>query len=299
MVEVNTRRVPKSVLEGRDKKYLRVHHLYKALIIREYYRLLHASLWYRGYGNNDPVAGKWKKLAKRTVKIKNSIAEAGYLNSYKLMRDWYRFADPETGVPNPESWSDATKFATRGSLSKLLLNPVLREILEDELKGKTSPEAKTAAMKKAWQRIHDAEPDRQFATVINYRTGRLFGSAYPGIVSNHRYYPSSKDQIVKYVRKKVVISFDAIEYANEVDAKRPLMPSDPSTWLLTAHENIIGEVEAYYESLRSSYKERAIEAKRKDSRKRVARLKARGSRRSPRRKTANNRRSTNTRNIPF
>jgi hypothetical protein len=292
MVKVENHGIPKKVLEGRDPRYITVHRLYKALIIREYYRLLHNSFWIRGEGGTDAVAGKWKKLKKRTVQIKEGLADL--LSTYKLAKDWYKYVEDASGRPSNE------RAATKGKLSKTLLSPEIAEIFEEEFSKVKSTAGRVTAAKRAFERIQKLQPEREFVSIINYRTGRLFASAYPGAVQNHRYYPSSKDQLVKYTKsRQVVISFDAIPYADDVDTHRKLMPDDPTMWIVMAHERIILEVKALYDSLRSRYEQRAIEAKTKNQRQRIARLKNRTGRRNPRRKTTRNRRSTNLGDTPF
>jgi hypothetical protein len=287
-------------------------------MVREYYRLLHKSLWIRAARGTDSVAGKWAPLSRWTREKKLKLADEGKLGTYKLLRDWYK------GVTH-EDLSPSERVYLKGKLTKGLLSPEQADLFDKEFKqaftdelGKLDGDSKTAkklALAKAWERIRKTElkaragvitlvesqfeEDRQFATLINYRTGRLFAAAFPGVVSNNRYYPSSKDQIVKYTTKKIIVSFDAVEYADEVDQVRKLFPTNTDAWVEQAHNNIIKEVEQLYVSMRSDYDNRKAVAREEIRRRRTFFNKPKRDIHSARRKTKSNKRTTKLNHPPF
>jgi len=68
--------VPRTVLNGKDRKYAKVTNRYRARFIEELYRLLYISFLIRSNKGTDPVAGKWSPLKKRTIYIKRKLGVA-------------------------------------------------------------------------------------------------------------------------------------------------------------------------------------------------------------------------------
>ena len=243
MPKLDTRGISGRVLNGRNPKYIKVFKLYQARMTQEFLRILNASFWTRAEGNIDsdihgePEAAKWKKLRPATRKVWKPM-DMGLLSSYKLRKDYYEGkiqGKESVGVLSPEqrnTWQEA---------------------YNRQLAGNKSPEAKRLAKKAGWEAVKDIDPDREYVSLINIRTGRLVACTAPGQVVGARYYATA-DQRVTVALNKVNISLKAIPYADAVDAVRPIIPNNIDPWIEKAHEAIISEVKALYDDIKNSTK---------------------------------------------
>lgn len=246
MVTLDRLGIPKKVLTGKDPKYLKVFNLYRALMMQEFTRILNESYWERARNQDDSDGNHWDELKPKTISFKMGLDE---LYDYRT-----------------------------GGLNDKKLDPRLRKKFQEAYKralGKsTSQAAKRIAVKAAWAQVTADTPEREFVELINIRTGDLVASTAPGTVVGGRYYPP-QHQIVHFNGRSMGIRLD-IEYADEVDALRPIIPEDISIWLERAHNNVIGQVKALYVDMQSAYLSRQREVARRRRERSARRNKAKG-----------------------
>lgn len=215
--------VPHSVLTGTDKRYLPVYALFRARLTQEWLRHLNVSYWTRAQGDFDPVAGRWKKLAKNTIKAKQELEAEGQHTNYTA---------PGQLPPGINAVLDAQQQ----------YNAAFNEILNNDKSSSTMATKRARARKAALAE----QGERTYAKLINIRTGRLVAATAPGEVVNNRYYPT-KDQDVKFQRTSIRISLRKVEYAGEVDAQREIIPRNTDVWYIEAWNTIMPEVAMFYQ----------------------------------------------------
>jgi len=233
----NTRKVPKYVLLGKSKRYMKVHNLYRAVKAREIFLRLHESFLTRSEGEVDPVAGVWQPLAKRTLEFKENL----------------------------ELHKHTEKNLPYGL--KLIYDREIKRVKERQPELKLSEVKKLAMEKVASSPFRDklvVGEDREYVDKINIRTGRLLAATRPGTVIGGRYY-TPVDQTCVITLTKTKISLDKVPYARDValgigsegaykpPPPRPIIPPDMTVWINEAHEIAITEAEALYLTMKAIF----------------------------------------------
>lgn len=252
-MSLDTLGVPKKVIKGKDKKYLTIAKLYRALIVQELFRILHESFWARARTGNYKGL-EWHPLAEKTIKVKQGIEETGELELNAIRKDFYEWFG---------GYKDALDPIKKKSPKMLSASDKLRYDAAYQKALKTT-KSRTKADTAAWKAL--ALPPREFAELIGIRTGRLVAATMPGPVANNRYYPN-EDQEVVITQSKIDISVakvphasafaEGISEAQNVPA-RPIFPDDLNPWILSAHTTIMPEVRNAYEQLKARYTTREL-----------------------------------------
>ena len=281
MVMLDRNGIPKKVLLGKDPAFRKVANYYRALLIQELFRLLNESYWVRAKGQADgdliadSKAAIWEPLKEKTIEQKRE------LELYSYDERPVKFSSPIEGrTPQEQKKLDRAENERMYWYQKRpqALNPkervayakAFKQALDDntiyqkELKKrprdrntKILSEAKTEARKSAMLQVNS---EREYAELINIRTGRLVGATSPGQVINNRYYAYG-DQQFEISFSAITMDISAVPYAVEVDSMRTIIPDDMSVWIEKAHNNIIKEVRALYDSLFPSVHTRRARAK--------------------------------------
>lgn len=242
--------IPKKVLLGKSPEYISVFNLYRALMAREFLRILNDSYWARARGGADDLGNEWEPLTKETLRIKEQLRED--LGSYKLFRQWYK------GITGTETFPADAAFR-QGVKDKGLLNPEqqskFEKVYKQALGESKGPTAKRVARDAAWSAT-TGNTEREFVDLINIRTGRLVAATKPGTVSGGRYYaPPDQEVVITYGSIHIKLN---VEYADDVESlkDRFIIPDNILPWVEEAHNAIIQEVKGLYVSLLSRHKSR-------------------------------------------
>lgn len=244
--------VPKKVLMGRDKRYITITKLYRALLMKEIFTILHESFWSRA--RTGVYKGlEWAPLSKRTIKIKQKIEESGNLDTHAIRKDFYEWYG---------GYKENLDAIKKQSPRMLTANAKLRYDAAYE-KALKATKSRTRADTAAWKEL--ALPPREFAELIGIRTGRLVAATMPGAVSNNRYYPN-EDQTVVITQKRIDFGVDKVPHAKAFaegigeysPPARPILPENLESWILIAHNIIMPEVRDAYEQLKARYTARQL-----------------------------------------
>jgi hypothetical protein len=230
---------------------------------QEIMRRVNASFWARAKRGADDLGNTWKPLA------------------------------PSTHIYKPLSPIEKGDYAIDGKRTRGLLTPA-QDLLWRRIfartynrlvkKGKGESEAKKEAAERAWAVVKARGGLTKLGlyegriTDTNIRFGRLVASTKPGSVANNRYYPPKNQIISVGPRGRVQIKLD-IPYIKQVDAVRPVIPSDISPWILEAHMVAVEAAKVVYERIKAATPDR----KRSNNRQPPNRDKGRGNRNPPRR----------------
>lgn len=209
-----------------------MHRLYRAKMMQEVMKRLHASFIRRSKGGTDDLGNKWKPLK------------------------------PATHAYKPFSRADREFQGISGRRERGLLTPsqnrmwkgiYARTLKRLQKRGVGNPEKQAA--EKAWAVLKGKGARTLIGlgriTDINVRTGRLKAATRPGSIANNRYYPP-RDQVINIgVRGGSRITF-RVPYLGKVDAVRPVVPANITKWIEQAHEVAIVEAKALYERIQSN-----------------------------------------------
>lgn len=253
--------IPAKVLYGEVPKYRSVNTTYTAILAREIMIRLNRSFWARAKRGADDLGNTWKPLAPATHAYKplSPIEKNTYEIDNKLTR----------GLLTPE----------QDKLWRTIFARIYSRLTK---RGMGEKEAKKQAAERAWG-VLKAKGARTLLnlgriTDTNIRYGRLVAATKPGSVANNRYYPPKNQKVTVGPRGRVKIEF-AIPYIKQVDAVRPVVPSNIDQWIIEAHEIAIENAKVVYDRI----KEATPDRKKATSRKPTKRNKSSRNRDNPRR----------------
>jgi hypothetical protein len=245
-MKLDFRGIPARILQGKVPEYITVYRLYRAKLTHEIMRRVNDAFFTKSDAGTDDLGNKWKPLAPTTIKYKPPTPiEKG---TYRLR------GSLSTGLLNPSQRAEFYRIYSEEltKLSKIEFFDRLAMGIEDP---------KKEATKRAWRAIKSQDPP-ETTTNINIRTGALVASTAPGQVYNHRYYAPKFQQVTIATGINIKLT---LPYASAVDAVRPVIPDNVVAWILEAHEQVIPEVKALYDDIKSRVERRKNKAKNRKS----------------------------------
>lgn len=206
--------------------------------------------------NGHPVRKNYRRL--RSVR---NVYEANYIE--KLLEIlWEAFWDKTPSKTSDQfgiEWDDITNWTHREKLklaeespesypplsgtvrTRRMFSPSQYNTFAGEIKRLTGFVSKSTVARTAYAKANQEIDVGGPRTPVNVRTGRLVAAFFPGAVSVGRLY-SGPDRICEWVgvppRRELKFEI-TVDYADEVDEVRTLLPDDPSEIKAIAHDHAI------------------------------------------------------------
>lgn len=269
-VKYSFRGIPRRVILGKERRYLKVSSLYRAKLTQNLMRLIHQAFFAKSQGEADDLGNIWKPLSPKTVDLKSQIPVPTRTGTYRVLdRDSFKTKGLSLGLLNTQQ-----RLRWQKEFDKQVRKLKKMDFFDRVLEGQHEDIRKEAA-KRAWKVIKSKDPP-EVETDILIRTGALLASVAPGRVYNYRYYPPKGQEVTILTGLSIRLT---LPYAKAVDIHRKIIPEVISPWVQEAHEQTMPEVKALYDSLKASYERSAAKA----AKRRNSRSKTKRNRNSPRR----------------